>query len=590
MSAQPSVSTWKHLLIATAAFCGGIVSLQASSHVAVEVKHLFHDQALVLDSIQYENKAGEPFSITRLSYFISGVALKRADGSWLEVPGSLAWIDAGRGRTGMDLGALPDGDYTGIRLHIGLDPVNNSSDPASRAPDHALNPNVNGLHWSWQGGYIFVALEGRFGRKDKAAPGYAYHLARDPFLTSVVIEQKFAIKGPTQFALNFNVAKVFDGGSSISFSRDGASTHSKDGDPIAVMLKANLSDAFTLGNITSPVSAAKPAPRTALTTPPLQLSVGLNFPEPALPEDNPLSKERVALGRRLFNEPALSRDHSLSCASCHLSGAALSDPRQFSIGVDGRSGNRNGMPLFNLAWKREFFWDGRATSLRAQALVPIEDHREMDEKLDHVVQKLGSTEGYGAAFQAAFGDAEITTERIGLAIENFLLTLTSYDSKFDKAQRGEVELSADEKHGFELFMMEREPRLGTMGGDCFHCHGGPLFTDHQFRNNGLAISETDLGRFNVTKISIDKGAFATPSLRNVALTAPYMHDGRFSTLEEVLDHYSEGVQRTETLDPNLAKHPVGGLHLTAEDKKALIAFLRTLTDDRFVGQSGPAKK
>jgi cytochrome c peroxidase len=240
------------------------------------------------------------------------------------------------------------------------------------------------------------------------------------------------------------------------------------------------------------------------------------------------------------------------------------------------------MPLFNLAWKSEFFWDGRAPSLRAQALIPIEDHAEMDEQLDRVVAKLQKT--YRKAFGQAFDSDEITPERIGLAIENYLLTLTSHDSKFDRAMRGEAKLSAEEQRGLDLFMLEREPRMGAMGADCFHCHGGPLFTDHQFRNNGLPIDEADLGRFNVTRKSIDRGTFATPSLRNVAVTAPYMHDGRFSTLEQVLDHYSEGVRRTDTLDPNLAKHPTGGLQLSAEDKKAVIAFMRALTDRAFGGE------
>ena len=166
-------------------------------------------------------------------------------------------------------------------------------------------------------------------------------------------------------------------------------------------------------------------------------------------------------------------------------------------------------------------------------------------------------------------------------MENYLLTLTSHDSKFDRAIRGEGKLSPEEQHGFELFMQEREPRMGSMGADCFHCHGGALFTDHQFRNNGLEISEVDPGRFRVTKAAIDRGTFATPSLRNIAVTAPYMHDGRFSTLEQVLDHYSEGIERTDTLDPNLAKHPAGGLHLTAEEKRAVVAFLKTLTDRKF---------
>jgi cytochrome c peroxidase len=305
------------------------------------------------------------------------------------------------------------------------------------------------------------------------------------------------------------------------------------------------------------------------------------FPQARLPKDNPLTPDRVALGRRLFHDTRLSRDQTLSCASCHQPTSALTDPRRFSIGVDGRMGARNSMPLFNLAWKESFFWDGRVASLRQQALIPIVDHREMDETVENVVMKLGRDESIKAEFGKAFGSPEVTAERLGMAVEAFLLTLVSHDSRFDRAQRGEVKLTPEEQRGFELFMLEREPRLGTMGADCFHCHGGALFTDQGFHNNGLAIDERDTGRHRVTGSALDLGNFATPSLRNIALTAPYMHDGRFATLEEVLDHYSEGVRRTDTLDPNLAKHPDGGLHLSAEEKRCVIAFLKTLTDEGF---------
>ena len=246
------------------------------------------------------------------------------------------------------------------------------------------------------------------------------------------------------------------------------------------------------------------------------------------------------------------------------------------------------MPLFNLAWKSSFFWDGRAPSLRAQALMPIQDHAEMDESLTNVVAKLAALPAYPKLFAAAFDSPEITSEKIGLAVEQFLLTLTSCESKFDRAFRGEDKLTAREQRGFELFMTEYEPRTGHYGADCFHCHGGALFTDHQFHNNGLdAANPADPGRFKVTGRESDRLKFSTPSLRNVELTAPYMHDGRFQTLEEVVDHYSEHVQRSATLDPNLAKHPDGGLHLSADDKLALVAFLKTLTDEKYRRTASP---
>jgi cytochrome c peroxidase len=255
--------------------------------------------------------------------------------------------------------------------------------------------------------------------------------------------------------------------------------------------------------------------------------------------------------------------------------------------------------LFNLALKNSFFWDGRAPSLRAQALMPIQDHAEMDEALTNVVKKLqfrreerpgGKSQfrnpqfslDYPALFAAAYGSPEITPEKIGLAIEQFLLTLTSCDSKFDRVMKGESTFTPEEQRGFELFYAEYDPRRGQPGADCFHCHGGPLFQSQSFANNGLDNRFTDPGRAKITGNDSDLGKFATPSLRNIARTAPYMHDGRFATLEQVMEHYSSGVKRSATLDPNLAKHPAGGVPLGAADQRALVSFLRTLTDE-----SGP---
>ena len=236
------------------------------------------------------------------------------------------------------------------------------------------------------------------------------------------------------------------------------------------------------------------------------------------------------------------------------------------------------MTLLNVAWKHEFFWDGRASSLRQQVLMPVQEHDEMDESLENVAKKLSSNPAYPPLFAKAFGSPKIDATRIALALEQFVLTLTTYRSKFDLAMAGFTQLSPEERRGLELFMTEFEPRMGQFGADCFHCHGAPLFTDHQFHNNGLDSSPKDPGRQKVTGKESDMGKFATPSLRNIALTAPYMHDGRFKTLEEVIAHYSEGVRQSPNLDPNLAKHPQEGIRLSPKNKKALVAFLRTLTD------------
>lgn len=561
----------------------GVPTAKAAS-LEIAMHHRSGNDPLLLDSLRYRNRAGEDWSVSRLSYLISGLSLQREDGSWFDMTGSLAWMNASTRRQSMLQSGIPSGKYQSLRFHVGVSPADNAADPAKWAPDHPLNPNVCGLHWSWQGGYIFMALEGLHRSGNAKPEGYSFHLARDPFRTEITLKVDLNLRESAIIPVDFDVTALIDGVKNLSFAKDGTTTHSRDGDPLAVALKENMKRAFSVfreSKVTTESSKAetklKPLYLPKKFTP-FKFTLGAQFPMPALPNDNPLIEERVGLGKLLFHETALSRDGAISCASCHEQASALSDPRRYSLGVDGRTGDRNAMPLFNLAWKREFFWDGRSPSLREQALIPIQDHREMDESLENVVAKLTQLNTYPAAFERAFGSREITAEKIGLAVENFLLTLTSHDSKFDRSMRGEGKLSDEEKRGFELFMTEREPRMGSMGGDCFHCHGGALFTDHQFRNNGLEISDADLGRFKVTKSSIDRGAFATPSLRNIALSAPYMHDGRFKTLEEVMDHYSEGVVRTETLDPNLAKHPDGGLHLTAEDKKALISFLKTLTD------------
>ena len=190
------------------------------------------------------------------------------------------------------------------------------------------------------------------------------------------------------------------------------------------------------------------------------------------------------------------------------------------------------------------------------------------------------TVNYPDLFAHAFGTSAITADRMARALEQFLLTLTAHSSKFDQVLLGREKFTAEEQRGFELFHTEYDPRHGQFGADCFHCHGGPLFSDFAFHNNGLDAegAAKDLGRFFVTTNRADRAKFKTPSLRNVAVTAPYMHDGRFGTLAEAVAHYATGVQRSATLDPNLAKHPDGGMPLTAEDQRALITFLGTLTD------------
>lgn len=238
------------------------------------------------------------------------------------------------------------------------------------------------------------------------------------------------------------------------------------------------------------------------------------------------------------------------------------------------------MPLFNLAWRKSFFWDGRAKTLREQVLIPMADHNEMNLAPEKAAARLRNDETYVSAFAKAF-NAEPSPQTIAMALEQFLLTQISQDSRYDKIQRGEAKATALEERGRALFFTEYDPAHGMFGADCFHCHSTAVFTNERFANNGLELRGGDEGRFEVTGKEHDRGMFKVPSLRNVALTAPYMHDGRFRSLREVIEHYSTGVVDAPNLDPNLAKHG-GQLGLSKEDKEALVAFLETLTDDSFV--------
>jgi cytochrome c peroxidase len=392
--------------------------------------------------------------------------------------------------------------------------------------------------------------------------------------------------------MDFDLATLLNAPRPLAFGKDGSSTHSRDGDPISAALVKNLTGAFRIHYVTAltetEIAIAHPKPLylpEKFTPYPFQMSA--TFPIPDLPRDNPLIVERVDLGKKLFFDKRVSINDRQSCADCHAPEKAFSDGRRTARGAEGGFGPRNSMPLFNLAWKREFFWDGRAKSLREQVLQPIQNPIEMHQSLTNLAVKLAqSPDGYPAAFAAAFGSPEITAEKISLALENYLLTLTSFDSKFDRVLRGETQFTAEEQHGFELFSTEYDPRRGQYGADCFHCHGGPLFQSQAFANNGSDGAFVDIGREKVTGKASDRGKFATPSLRNIALTAPYMHDGRFRTLADVVRHYCTGIPRSATLDPNLAKHPDGGVPLSAADQAALVAFLGTLTDEKYAAMAG----
>lgn len=317
---------------------------------------------------------------------------------------------------------------------------------------------------------------------------------------------------------------------------------------------------------------------------PLRLEIPQLFEQtilaPVIPMENPMTVEGVALGKKLFFDPILSGNDTQSCASCHAPENAFTDNERFSDGIDGIFGNRNSMPLFNLAWNYNdrFTWDGRELGLEKQALEPVTNPIEMHSNWQEVADKLQNHAEYPGLFNEAFGTSQIDSSLVTKAIAQFERTLISGYSKFDRYLLGEETLTAEEQNGFDVFMDEAR-------GDCFHCHGNannPLWTDNLFHNNGLDETFNDLGLGAVTGDPADNGKFRSPSIRNLAFTAPYMHDGRFATLDDVINHYSEGLKPSPTIDPLMKKVNQGGVQLSDQDKADLKAFLLTLTDTDFV--------
>ena len=306
----------------------------------------------------------------------------------------------------------------------------------------------------------------------------------------------------------------------------------------------------------------------------------LKLINPLIPSSNPLTEEGVSLGKKLFFDRKLSGNNSQSCASCHNPRNAFTDNDRFSDGIDGIRGTRNSMPLFNLGWNfgERFAWDGKELGLERQALEPVKNPIEMHANWVNVASKLQQDPEYPTLFLQAFGSSTIDSTLVIKAIAQFERILISGNSKFDQYLLGNSSLTTQELNGFNVFMDEAK-------GDCFHCHGSdnnPLWTDNDFHNNGLDATFSDLGLGAVSGDPNDNGKFRSPSLRNLVFTAPYMHDGRFNTLEEVINFYSEGLQLSATVDPLMKKVNQGGVQLSTQDKADLKAFLLTLTDNEFI--------
>lgn len=316
---------------------------------------------------------------------------------------------------------------------------------------------------------------------------------------------------------------------------------------------------------------------------PYNLKLPKGFPPAIIPPDNPMSVEGVKLGRHLFYEKALSGDNSMSCASCHNQQRAFSEGKSVSKGINGVSGRRNAMPLFNLAFQEKIFWDGRSLSLEEQSLITIQDPIELDGDLDTLISRLESRALYRGLFKKAFGDDKITSHRIAKAIAQFERTLISANSKFDKVIRLEdgTQFTSLEKQGQALYFSET--------GDCFHCHGasetsflmGAYGESLQFVNNGLKMEYEDKGRAEITGKFSDVGKFKVPSVRNVEFSFPYMHDGSIPNLDSLVGFYNFGGYKHPNVNPNMKKAGEGR-SWTPQQRNALKAFLKTFTDYEFL--------
>lgn len=323
---------------------------------------------------------------------------------------------------------------------------------------------------------------------------------------------------------------------------------------------------------------------TAVYTPRMGFQQPAGFPPPVYDfTANPPAEAGFELGKRLFYDPILSANNSISCGSCHQQSAAFADSgKALSTGVEGRLGVRNSPALMNMAWNKHFFWDGGVVHLDLQPIVPITNHVEMDETLPNITRKLRNDPYYPQAFKKVFGTTEITVTHIMKALSQFITRCISSNARYDQVLRQEkgVTFSVEEQEGYTLFKQK-----------CNQCHQEPLFTNYTFRNNGIGPGTgNDNGRYTITVKPEDKHLFKVPSLRNLAYTAPYMHDGRFATLEAVIDHYTGNLYAAPGADSLFRKSR--GAYITAGEKAKLLAFLHTLNDESFIKDTllAPAKQ
>lgn len=342
-------------------------------------------------------------------------------------------------------------------------------------------------------------------------------------------------------------------------------------------MKKGIIIAFILSALSASLfTACKPDPDfDAVKTEELSFKIPQGWPTPYYQfENNKVSQANFELGRKLFFDTRLSKDNTISCGSCHQAFSAFAQlDHAVSHGVQDKLGTRNSPALFNLNWHTSFFWDGGVNHIESQPINPIQNPVEMDENLGNIITKLNADNTYKQMFTSAWGNDTINSQRISKSLAMFMGMLVSSNSKYDKYKRGETggNMTAEELSGYEIYKAK-----------CSSCHTEPLFSDFSYKNNGLPpTTVNDSGRAHITRVAGDMYKFKVPSLRNLAYTMPFMHDGRFNTLDQVLDYYAGGIHQSPTLEPQLQN----GIQLNSQQRSDLLAFLNTLNDESFVKDS-----
>jgi cytochrome c peroxidase len=524
--------------------------------LVIELGHEVSGEPLVLGRLTYTNTAGNRFAIDRLRYYVSDVVLHGAAGA--EHTSGVHYCDLSADATQrITLPDVPSGQYERISFVFGLDDTRNLTGALPSTPEN------DAMEWpaALGGGYHYMLLEGRF----EDATGSE---------RTCRVQTGRLVSGGTSTSHYFEVTLP---NSSVAIGT--GTTHLLALMDVGGWFADPPYDFNDYGTDMAASAAAQqiledngPHVFAPLTQDPVTIEFPPAFPPMIVPADNPTTRQGVFLGRNLYHDPILSADSTLACAGCHRPEHSFADVTRFSVGIDGISGTRNANALVNPGFVTVSFWDGRARDLEAQALEPVQNPIEMNLPWSEVTERLAANARYRRLFLRAFGTVEITPDRVTKAIAQFERTLISANAKYDRWAAGEIQLTAAEERGHAMFFSEV--------GDCFHCHGQNLaFTDNLFHNVGVDAVIVDPGLGGRTGLPSDMGLFRTPTLRNVELTGPYMHDGRFATLHEVVQHYNSGGFRTPTVDPLIR---VGvGLRLTDQQVDDLVAFLMVLTDTTY---------